>query len=204
MVGLTGAYGFVPGVSAQQSVGGPTAGSPKLLRGSPDRSLAGVVRTVTTSLPGKAGEKASVGPAYVEIDALGTTSSLIPLRLREDGTLQVPTVASQAGWFSQGVVPGEPGPAVIVGHLDSYFGPAVFARLGELRPGDEIRVARTDGSIVTFKTTRVDQYPKDFFPTGLVYSDTSESELRLITCAGNFDRSQRSYQDNIVVYATKV
>jgi sortase (surface protein transpeptidase) len=140
----------------------------------------------------------------VGIDAIGLTSSLLPLGLRDDGTLEVPEVASQAGWFSGGVLPGEPGPAVIVGHVDSYLGSAVFARLHELTPGDRIEVVRSDGSSVTFAVERIDQYPKAFFPTDLVYGGSSEPELRLITCGGTFDRSAHSYEDNLVVYASLV
>ena len=143
-------------------------------------------------------------PAFVEIERVSVTSSLIPLGLRNDGSLQVPTVASQAGWFSDGVVPGQPGPAVIVGHVDSYLGAAVFARLKEIKPDDRVRVVMNDGSTLTFAVSRVDQYPKTLFPTDLVYGKTNRPELRLVTCAGQFDQAARSYEDNIVVYANLV
>ena len=143
-------------------------------------------------------------PQFIDIPAIGTTSSLIQLGLNLDGSLEVPTDFGQAGWFSGGVAPGENGPAVIAGHVDSYKGPAIFAKLDLLKPGDRIRIARADGVKVEFVVTRIDQYPKDYFPTDQVYGPTTEPELRLITCGGVFDEQTKSYKANTVVYASLV
>ncbi|PZA22338.1 sortase domain-containing protein, partial [Modestobacter versicolor] len=107
-----------------------------------------------------------------------------------------------AGWFAAGPAPGETGPAVLAGHVDDRTGPAVFFRLEELTAGDEVRVTGADGQLVTFTVTRVASYPKDAFATAEVYGPTTGAELRLITCGGTFDRSRRSYTDNVVVFAT--
>jgi hypothetical protein len=88
--------------------------------------------------------------------------------------------------------------------VDSISGPSVFFRLGALRPGDRVAVERADGITVVFRVDRVARYPKSRFPTGLVYGNTSDPQLRLITCGGRFDPSRRSYVDNIVVYASQV
>jgi hypothetical protein len=149
-------------------------------------------------------ERTTADPAFVRVTSIGATSALIPLGLHDDGTLEVPIDFAVAGWYSLGPRPGQVGAAVIAGHLDSYNGPAVFARLPEVRPGDDIEVTRKDGSIVRFSVTRIDVYPKDRFPTMAVYGPTAVPELRLITCGGEFDRSRGSYRDNIVVYATMV
>lgn len=190
-LGLSGTYGFVPGIAAPTvkiaAVQPPPVGRPNYEKPS---------ATTTQAFDLK--------PAFVEIDRVAVTSSLIPLGLRDDGSLQVPTVASQAGWFADGVVPGQPGPAVLVGHVDSYLGAAVFARLKELKPDDRVRVVMNDGSMLVFAVSRVDQYPKTLFPTDLVYGKTTRPEIRLVTCAGQFDRSARSYEDNIVVYANLI
>jgi hypothetical protein len=93
---------------------------------------------------------------------------------------------------------------VIAGHIDSRRGPAVFFRLRELRPGQEITVARGDGSSVRFAVDGVARYPKQTFPTEAVFGPSPDPLLRLITCGGSFDRSQRSYRDNVVVTARLV
>jgi sortase (surface protein transpeptidase) len=128
----------------------------------------------------------------------------VPLGLNADRTVQVPPVDTpeQAGWFTGAPRPGDPGPAVLLGHVNGGGQAGIFARLGELGPGDEVLVERADGSTVRFTVRRVDQVPKTDFPTDEVYGDTDGPELRLITCGGSFDESADSYRDNIIVYAT--
>ncbi|MDQ4118194.1 MAG: sortase, partial [Actinomycetota bacterium] len=98
--------------------------------------------------------------------------------------------------------PGERGPAVIAAHVDWAGRAGAFAGLDTLRPGDAVRVRRADGATVEFVVDRVAQYPKDRFPTGEVYGDLDHAGLRLITCGGRFDDGARSYQDNVVVFAS--
>ena len=76
-------------------------------------------------------------------------------------------------------------------HVDSHDGPAIFYRLSEVAVGDEVVVHRRDAPDVTFTVTRVEQYPKDTFPTDAVYGPVPNPELRLITCGGTFDHSAR-------------
>jgi sortase (surface protein transpeptidase) len=90
---------------------------------------------------------------------------------------------------------------VVTGHVDSADGPAVFFRLRELVPGDEVLVDRADGTTARFTVTRVERHLKDAFPTQAVYGPTADAQLRLVTCGGDFDRSARSYEDNVVVFA---
>lgn len=140
-------------------------------------------------------------PVRVSIPAIGVDSTLVGLGVDGAGALVPPTDFAKAGWFADGTVPGDVGPAVIAGHVDSYTGPAVFYRLEDLAAGDAVQVARSDGRTVEFRVTRVAQYPKDDFATTEVYGPTTDAELRLITCGGTFDSSRRSYRDNVVVYA---
>jgi sortase (surface protein transpeptidase) len=106
-----------------------------------------------------------------------------------------------AGWWSGGYRPGERGPAVIAGHVDSKTGPAIFYRLGNLKRGDGVIVQRRDGSSVRFTVSSVGHYAKTAFPTKQVYGPTARPTLRLITCSGDFDRSTGHYVDNTVVFA---
>jgi sortase (surface protein transpeptidase) len=143
-------------------------------------------------------------PVRVEIPAIGVSSPLVRLGLNPDGTMQVPGDYQVAGWFTGAPQPGQLGPAVIAGHVDSRTGPAVFYRLRDLRPGDQIRVVRADRRFVRFRVDSLASYPKQSLPGEEVYGATTAPVLRLITCAGAFDRAQRSYRENLVVSATRV
>lgn len=140
-------------------------------------------------------------PVHVSIPAIGVSSALVDLGLARDGTLQVPTDFATVGWYTRGPAPGEVGPAVLAGHVDSKDGPAVFFRLRELTPGAIVEVARADGSSARFRVERVEQYAKNAFPTQEVYGPDPRRALRLITCGGLFDEAAHHYRDNIVVYA---
>lgn len=145
-------------------------------------------------------------PAAIDIHAIGVHSEMQQVGLTAEHTLEVPAPGpyyDQAAWYKHSVTPGEIGPSVIVGHVDSAAdGPSVFFDLGNLRPGDEVLITRRDGTVAMFTVEAVRQYPKDEFPTELVYGETNHAALRLITCGGEFDRGERSYRDNIVVFAT--
>jgi hypothetical protein len=143
-------------------------------------------------------------PTRIDIAAIGVTSDLVRLGLRTDGTMEVPRDFARAGWFTNGPRPGENGPAVIAGHVDSMTGPAAFYRLKDVQPGTDIAVTRADGTNITFRVARVETYEKQAFPTTAVFGPTPDAELRLVTCGGDFDWSKRSYKANIVVYATRV
>jgi hypothetical protein len=161
-----------------------------------------VVRPAARTVPVVA-ESVAGAPAPVRllVPAIGIDTPLPALEVDPTGTLAPPDDVATAGWFSQGPAPGDVGPAVLVGHVDSTAGPGVFFRLRDLRPGDDIGVRRADGSVLHFAVTRVARYPKTAFPTAAVYGPTPDPELRLVTCGGAFDRAARSYLDNVVVYA---
>lgn len=142
-----------------------------------------------------------VEPAVLRIPSLGVDTRLERLGLDKAGALQPPRDPQEAGWFAGGPAPGDIGPAVIAGHVDSRHGPAVFYRLAQLRAGDRIFVERSDGTTVVFRVRSVQTYPKAAFPTAEVYGPTPEAALRLITCGGRFDRRLQSYEDNVVAYA---
>jgi LPXTG-site transpeptidase (sortase) family protein len=120
------------------------------------------------------------------------------------GSIELPKEAADAGWFKGGPRPGQPGPAVVIGHVDMDHGPAVFFRLREMKPGDAVYVDRVDGSTQQFTVTQVRQVAKSDFPTADVYAPDLESSLRLITCGGQFDQASGNYVDNIIVFASPV
>lgn len=147
-------------------------------------------------------------PVSVSIPAIDVQSELTTVGLNPDGTLEVPQPGpdyDKAAWFDGSPRPGDIGPAVIEGHVDSAEnGPSVFYDLGSLTSGDQIEVAREDGSVVSFVVDNVQVFPKDDFPTFEVYGNTEGPELRLITCGGPFDSTAGSYTDNTVVFARQV
>jgi hypothetical protein len=147
------------------------------------------------------GYTATPVPVRIDIPTIGVSSSLDRLGRAPDGTVEVPDRFDVAGWYAPGTRPGDPGSAVILGHVDSKTGPAVFYRLRELRRGDEIRVRRADGSTLRFVAERTEQYPKKKFPTDDVYYPTLVPGLRLVTCGGAFDAGWGHYLSNIIVFA---
>jgi len=142
-------------------------------------------------------------PVRLDIASIGVhATKLVPLGYAPDGALEVPRDFDLPGWFTPGPTPGQFGPAVIAGHVDSKAGPAIFYRLGALKAGATIAVGRADGSTATFVVDKVERYPKDSFPTSKVYGNTTNrAELRLITCGGSFDQRTGHYLDNVVAYA---
>ncbi|HEX3790624.1 MAG TPA: class F sortase [Pseudonocardiaceae bacterium] len=160
--------------------------------------------SAATSTQQSAGAARSV-PTWIDIPSIDARSSLIGLGLNPDKSVQVPPVdkPQQAGWYEYGPTPGQVGPAVILGHIDGDHQEGIFWRLHEVKPGDAVTVGRQDGSTVTFTVSKVDQVPKDTFPTSAVYGNTTDPELRLITCSGAFDATTGHYLDNVIVYATK-
>jgi LPXTG-site transpeptidase (sortase) family protein len=153
-----------------------------------------------------AAPKPVAAPVSLTIPLIGVQTNLMTLGLGSNGTLDVPplSMASVAGWYTGSPRPGAIGSAIIVGHIDTTKGPAVFYRLNTLTRGDKIYVKRADGTLVEFQVTSVQQYLKDHFPTQAVYGAVPDPELRLITCDGTFDLATGHYLSNIVVYATEV
>lgn len=146
-------------------------------------------------------------PTHLDIPSIGVSSPLMELGLNADHTVQVPPLGrdSRAGWYRYSPSPGQVGPAVLLGHVDSaQYGPGVFFELGALRPGQLVSVTRADHTVAVFRVDRVVSYSKNAFPTLEVYGNTDHAALRLITCGGRFDLTSHSYENNIVVYASLV
>ncbi|PZS39245.1 MAG: class F sortase [Pseudonocardiales bacterium] len=144
-------------------------------------------------------------PTSIRIPAINVSSPLNAVGLNPDKTMEVPQpgpLYDQGAWYRYSPTPGEIGPAVIIGHIDSAKnGPSVFFNLGKLKAGQRIQVTRSDGTTPTFEVDSVHSYPKDAFPQQTVYGDTDYVALRLITCGGSFDKKTHQYLNNTVVFA---
>lgn len=144
-------------------------------------------------------------PISVAIPAIGVVSSLQDLGLASTGAIAVPRPGpsyNEAAWYDGSPTPGQLGPSIIEGHIDSAAtGPSVFFKLGALEPGETVDVTLQDGTVAVFTVTGVRQYLKAAFPTGVVYGNTDFAALRLITCGGTFDYTTGHYLSNTVVFA---
>jgi Sortase domain len=194
---LTGHAG--PGLPASASAVSPAARSGATAGPSPFAATSGLA----AEPPQRRAAPVAARPVSVTIPAIGVHARLTPLGLTPDGALQVPTSPWIPGWYAGGPRPGDVGPAIIAGHIDSLSGPGVFFRLRLLRPGDLVFVRRADGTVAVFRVYAERMYAKDRFPTAEVYGPTPDAELRLITCGGTFDAAVGSYLSNVVVYASR-
>lgn len=146
-------------------------------------------------------------PVAISIPRIHVNALLGEVGLREDGTIEVPAPGptyDQPAWYRYSPTPGELGPSVIEGHLDTPEGkPSVFYGLAQLEAGNSIQITRADGKIATFAVSQVARYSKNEFPTQAVYGDLDHPGLRLLTCGGSLD-GEGNYVDNVVVFATFV
>jgi hypothetical protein len=183
-------------VGAVEAGGGGTAGEPF-----PLPVAAGAVAAAEYAPGRRTPPTAAAGPVHLSVPTVGIETPLTAIGLDAAGSLVPPSDNTLAGWYRSGPLPGDAGPAVITGHVDSVAGPAVFFRLRQVAVGDPVSVVRPDGTTARFTVTRVARYPKGAFPTAEVYAPAPRPELRLITCGGAFDHAAHSYLDDVVVYA---
>jgi sortase (surface protein transpeptidase) len=139
-------------------------------------------------------------PVSLKVKAIGISSDIIPLGKYPDGEIEMPSYPELPGWYKYGPTPGEIGPAIIVGHLDTDTDVAVFWRLHELKAGDRVEVGRADGTTATFVVMATKQLPRYKFPTQEVYGNINYAGIRLITCGGTFNPTTLKYSHNTVVY----
>lgn len=195
LAGVAGVFLIVGGAAAVGVAVGAQEHAPQ-----PSLAVAGA-----TGLAGKGPRLRRSMPVSVAIPAIGVRSQLLRLGVSSDGTIQVPplrTKSGEAAWYRYSVTPGQIGASVIEGHVDSVEGPAVFFRLGALRPGDKVDVRLADGITAVFRVTGVRQYPKSNFPAKIIYGTTRHAALHLITCGGAFDYATRHYLSSTVVFAS--
>ncbi|CAL9639932.1 class F sortase [Streptomyces sp. enrichment culture] len=142
-------------------------------------------------------------PVRLRIPEISVDAPFVALSIGPSGQLEPPPAddVNLVGWHAAGPSPGERGTSIIAGHVDTATSPAVFVDLGELEKGDVFHVDRADGRRATFVVDSVETFDKDEFPDQRVYADTEQAQVRLITCAGDYDRTVKDYTDNLVVFA---
>jgi len=144
-------------------------------------------------------------PIKLSVPAINLTADFTnPLGISDSGEIEVPKEYDKVGWYKYSPSPGQIGPMIILGHVDSFTGPAVFFSIGQLKEGDEIQVTGDDGIERSYVVERSMKYEQADFPAEEVYGNTTGPELRLITCSGIFDKTNQRYSHNRVVYAKLV
>lgn len=169
----------------------------------------GATEPVVEPVPVVTTEKASLPlgeskPVRLRIPKLSVDTSFVEVGVTETGEVEVPTGFTEVGWYQYGPTPGELGPAVVLGHVDSYRGPAVFFYLGQLVPGDLVEVVREDDSVAQFQVDKLERYEQGAFPTELVYNNLDHAGIRLVTCSGTYEKGKERYTHNLVVYGSLV
>lgn len=145
---------------------------------------------------------ATLSGMRLEIPAIGVDAPIEDLHEQADGQLETPAKWQDAGWYVMSPKPGDPGTAVVVGHVDSHTGPAVFYRLHELKTGDKIGIA-ADGTTVTYQVTDSASYPESSPKLAdVVFASGGGRRLALLTCSGDFNRSTQRYSERLLVGAT--
>ncbi|MEU3403679.1 class F sortase [Streptomyces sp. NPDC006670] len=141
----------------------------------------------------------------IRIPTINVDAPVMTVGLDAQGWIDAPPPQDRnlAGWYLNGISPGQQGSAVIVGHVDNAQGPAVFYGLGSMKPGNHIEVERYDGRTAVFEVYGVEVFAKDAFPGARVYGDTGHPELRVITCGGGYSKA-KGYDGNVVVFARMV
>lgn len=177
------------------------AKEPKEQQGEPKQQMAS---TTTSSSPYSESilkdERTGIVPASLEIPSIGLKANVESVGLKENGEMAVTESFDTTGWYEKGYNPGEPGNAVIGGHVDSRNGPAVFYELNKLSVGDEVTVTSKTGDTRTFVVTDKKEYPWDDAPLKSIFGYTHRSSLNLITCTGDFDHASRNYSKRLVIY----
>ncbi|AQX79422.1 hypothetical protein BWO91_05030 [Plantibacter flavus] len=167
-----------------------------------DRGAAGAKQDPVAQAP--AADVSALSVSRVQIPSIGVDAAVEPLERDASGVLLPPAEWEDAGWYRAGVMPGQVGPAVIAGHLDTTLREAVFVHLKQLVAGDQVTVTMSDGSTATYAVDRAIDVEKKTFPTEEVYGPTPDAQLRLITCNGPFDDAANTYANNYVVFASLV
>ena len=141
-------------------------------------------------------------PARLLIPAISVNAKVQHVGLTKSGAMGIPSNFVDVAWYKYGTIPGEDGSAVIAGHVDNALGlSGVFKRLKDLKQGDIVTVVDKEGKKVTFTITSVVRYKYNEAPTEEIFNSKGKTYLRLITCGGKWLRSEKTYDERIVVTA---
>lgn len=143
-------------------------------------------------------------PTSISIEGIGVAEApVVDVGVEENGDMEIPG-AKDVGWYRFNPTPGEPGSSVLAAHISYNGTPGVFRYLADVEIGERVVVAFDDGTTSEFEIVELAQYDKDELPDDRVFAKDGDPVLTLITCGGDFNRSLRSYEDNVIAYAVPV
>ena len=143
-------------------------------------------------------------PTSISIEGIGVTGAPVnDVGVEENGDMEIPG-ADNVGWYRFNPTPGEPGSSVLAAHISYNGEPGVFRYLDDVEIGERVVVTFDDGTSTEFEIIELAQYDKQELPDDRVFAKDGDPVLTLITCGGDFNRSLRSYEDNVVAYAIPV
>jgi sortase (surface protein transpeptidase) len=179
----------------------PTAPAP-----STEQSTEPAAATVPAPLPEPAPVAAAAPPVLIEIPALGVSTTIVAVGVDSDGLMEIPQDVGTVGWYRFGPAPGSTGgSAVLSGHVDDYRqGAGVFGRIGDLGPGDVVRIGDEAGTNREFSVVSREEWSKDEVPLDRLFDRGGSARLVLITCGGSFNSDTLGYDDNIAITAIPV
>jgi LPXTG-site transpeptidase (sortase) family protein len=163
-------------------------------------SSAPAASTVASSSPSAVSKPRPALPTELVIPAIQVDAPVEHVGTTSNGAMDVPKEWNDVAWFKDGFRPGEPGGAVIAGHLDSTTDRAVFWDLNKLVPGDKVLLRKEDGSQLTFAVVGSEVYAFDQAPLQRIFGQAEQPMLNLVTCNGTFDRGAKNYDKRLVVY----
>lgn len=139
-------------------------------------------------------------PVSIELPALHIVANVVPKGIDPaSGQMAIPATPDEVGWYRFGARPGDPGSAVLAGHVDmAGYGPGAFFELDRLLPGSEVIVHMSDGTSRRLEVVETTRVPKAQLDLDAVFDNTGPARVTLITCGGAFNRTDRTYNDNVV------
>ncbi|MFC1429171.1 class F sortase [Streptacidiphilus sp. N1-3] len=188
-----------PGTAAASGKGAPAASASSAAAA----KAAAVAAASTAGRPATHAALVRSTPITVALPSIGLTAPLIGLGMDSRGQAELPPFSQPktAGWVRDSAAPGAVGTAVLVGHVDTRTGPAVFWNLSAVKPGASVEVTRVDGSTALFTVDAVRAFDKSTFPADQLYAPAKDAQLRIVTCGGTFDRKRAEYTGNVVLFA---
>lgn len=169
-----------------------------------------VVATVSTDTPSEQPVPASYSvpadkPLSIEMPSIKAKGFIQQVGVDKKNQMVAPGNVNMAGWYVKSVLPGDKGLSIIDGHVNGLYAKGVFYNLGKLKSGDEFRVTFGDKSIRKFKVVGLKTVTTEEANTELFVRDNKlERQLNLITCAGKYDKSSRTYDSRVIVTASSL
>ena len=139
-------------------------------------------------------------PRKIIIPRLEIDSCIQKVGVDQHDAIAVPSNIHVAGWFVDSAIPGESGVSIIDGHAGGRYTNGIFKHLNQLSPDDIIEIQIGDGRPQSFAVISVESYSvKETSREQYRHIEGVESQLTLVTCGGDYDSEQQSYDQRVIV-----